>query len=220
MITLLKQIPLKILCSQPVMFDANIFMVGIENRQSDPNCSFENMKDVYMIPIFESFSQIFIHQMVYDELDNEAKAFMNTYIGKNVIIVQDKKLYGKDPLFTTIFNDIANHERVQYSLGSSKDRGEVYSLAYAVYHNINYFSSKEIMVDDIAKELETLQNIEVITFDIIILLAYIYHMSNGDTSKNKALKSIYKRYCEDVIKRHKLPHTLREYFIASEKYIK
>lgn len=76
------------------------------------------------------------------------------------------------------------------------------------------------MVDDIAKELETLQNIEVITFDIIILLAYIYHMSKGDTSKNKALKSIYKRYCEDVIKRHKLPHTLREYFIASERYIR
>lgn len=220
MITLLKQIPLKILCSQPVMFDANIFMVGIENRGSDPNCSFENMKDIYMIPIFESFRQIIIHQMVYDELDNETKAFVDTYIGKNVIIVQEKELYGKDPLFTTIFNDIANHERVQYSLGSSKDRGEVYSLAYAAYHNINYFSSKEIMVDDIVKELETLQNIEVITFDIIILLAYIYHMSKGDTSKNKALKSIYKRYCEDVIKRHKLPHTLREYFIASEKYIR
>lgn len=220
MITLLKQIPLKILCSQPVMFDANIFMVGIENRGSDPNCSFENMKDVYMIPIFESFRQIIIHQMVYDELDNETKAFVDTYIGKNVIIVQEKELYGKDPLFTTIFNDIANHERVQYSLGSSKDRGEVYSLAYAAYHNINYFSSKEIMVDDIVKELETLQNIEVITFDIIILLAYIYHMSKGDTSKNKALKSIYKRYCEDVIKRHKLPHTLREYFIASERYIR
>lgn len=123
MITLLKQIPLKILCSQPVMFDANIFMVGIENRGSDPNCSFENMKDVYMIPIFESFRQIIIHQMVYDELDNETKAFVDTYIGKNVIIVQEKELYGKDPLFTTIFNDIANHERVQYSLGSSKDRG-------------------------------------------------------------------------------------------------
>ncbi len=218
--TLLKQIPLKTLCRQPVMFDANIFMVGIERRGSDSNCSFENMKDVYMIPIFESFSQIIIHQMVFDELDSEAKAFVGSYVGKNVVIVQEEELYGTDPLYTTIFNDISSHERVMYSLGSSKDRGEVYSLAYAVYHNINYFSSKEIMVDDIAKELKTLKNIEVVTFDIIVLLAYIYHMSRGDTSKNKALKSIYKRYCEDVIKRHKLPNTLREYYIASEKYIK
>lgn len=219
MISPLSKISLKTLCQQPIMFDANIFMVGIENRNSDPNCAFENMKDVYMIPVFESFSQIIIHQMVYNELDSEAKGLVDTYVGKNVTIVPEEGLYGKDPLFTTIFNDIANHERVLYSIGASKDRGEVYSLAYAAYHNINYFSSKEIMVDDITDDLEVLQNIEVITFDIIVLLAYVYHMSRNDTSKNKALKSIYKRYCEDVIKRHKLPHTLREYFIASEKYI-
>ena len=130
-----------------------------------------------MIPVFESLSQIIIHQMVYKELDSAAKGFLDTYVGKNVKIVQDEGLYGIDPLFTTIFNDMAGHERVLYSLGSSKDRGEVYSLAY------------------------------------------VYHMSKNDISKNKALKSIYKRYYEDVIKRHKLPHTLREYFIESEKYI-
>ena len=95
MISPLTRISLKALCQQPIMFDANIFMVGIEKRNSDPNCSFENMKDVYMIPVFESLSQIIIHQMVYKELDSAAKGFLDTYVGKNVTIVQDEGLYGK-----------------------------------------------------------------------------------------------------------------------------
>ena len=48
----LQKIPLKLLIRQPVMFDANIFMVGIENRSSDSNCSFENMYKVYLKPLF------------------------------------------------------------------------------------------------------------------------------------------------------------------------
>ena len=75
------------------------------------------------------------------------------------------------------------------------------------------------MVDLIAEELEELTDVEIVTFDVVLLLAYIYYASKGDSSNNKALKSIYKRYCEDVIKRHKLPATLKEYVIASINYI-
>ena len=215
----LQKISLKKLLQQPIMFDANIFMVGIEDRASKVNCAFENMKHLYMIPLMESFRRIIIHDMVYQELDKEAKVFIEGYIGKNVEIVSENNLYGKDPVYTSIFNDIARHERVLYSRGSSKDRGEVYSLAYAAFHKINYFSSKEVMVDQIASDLKILKGIEIITFDIIVLLAYIYYMEKGDCSNNRALKSIYKRYCEDVIKRHKLPATLKEYFLASADYL-
>ena len=75
------------------------------------------------------------------------------------------------------------------------------------------------MVDDIARVLDVLKDIEIITFDIIVLLSYIYYACKSDTSKNKALKSIYKRYCEDVIKRHKLPSTLTKYVFACKDYI-
>lgn len=215
----LEKISLRALCQQQVLFDANIFMVGLDKRNSDPNCSFENMKELYIMPLMESFQQIVIHQMVYDELDPDARNLIDGYVGKNVTIVNENGLYGTDPVYTTIFNEISEHERVQYNRRSSKDRGEVYSLAYASYHKINYFSSKEVMVDIIADEISALKDINIIIFDVVILLAYIYHMKQGDTSRNKALKSIYKRYCEDVIKRHKLPGTLREYFEASAQYI-
>ena len=67
--------------------------------------------------------------------------------------------------------------------------------------------------------LEELNDVEIVTFDVVLILAYIYYAPKGDNSNNKALKSIYKRYCEEVIKRHKLPATLKEYVVASTNYI-
>lgn len=219
MITPLKKTVLHDLLNKPILFDANIFMVGISERGSDKNCSFENMERLYIKPLFESFTDIYIHNEVYKELDDDARAFVDTYKGKNVVIVDEDGLYGADPKYTTIFNNIARHELVKYVRGCSKDRGEVYSLAYAAYHNINYFCSKEIMVDNVAHELEDLKNVDIITFDIILLSAYIYYARQFDNSNSRALKSVYKKYCVDVIKRHGLPSTLGEYIKACQEYL-
>ncbi|MBD5096004.1 MAG: hypothetical protein HDT40_03185 [Lachnospiraceae bacterium] len=219
MITPLKKTALHDLLNKPILFDANIFMVGISERASDKNCSFENMKQLYIKPLFESFTDIYIHEEVYKELDDDARRFVDYYKGKNVTIVDEGGLYGADPKYTTIFNDIAGHELVKYIRGKAKDRGEVYSLAYAAYHNMNYFCSKEIMVDNIAHELEVLKDVDIITFDIIVLLAYVYYAKQNDKSFVKALKSIYKKYCADVIKRHRLPATLSEYIKESKDYL-
>lgn len=219
MITPLQKTALHDLLNKPILFDANIFMVGIENRGSDKNCSFENMKELYIKPLFESFTDIYIHEEVYKELDDDARAIVDNYKGKNVAIVGEGGLYGTDPQYTTIFNNIANYELVRYSRGRSKDRGEVYSLAYAAYHKMNYFCSKEIMVDNVAHELEDLKDVDIITFDIILLSAYVYYAKQNDNSNSKGLKSIYKTYCADVIKRHGLPATLGEYIKASKDYL-
>lgn len=219
MITPLKKTALHDLFHKPVLFDANIFMVGISDRISDKNCSFENMKKMFIEPLLESFTDVYIHEEVYRELDEESRNFVDTYLGRNVTIVGEGDLYGRDPKYTTIFNNIASHELVNYVRGQSKDCGEVYSLAYAAYHNMNYFCSKEIMVDNVAHELEDLKDIDIITFDIILLSAYVYYAEKNDNSNSKGLKSMYKKYCPDVIKRHKLPPTLREYILANQDYL-
>lgn len=51
MITPLKKTALHDLLNKPILFDANIFMVGISDRVSDKNCSFENMKKLYIVPL-------------------------------------------------------------------------------------------------------------------------------------------------------------------------
>ena len=219
MYTPLKKIALHNLIKEPILFDANIFMVGISERNSDRNCSFENMKQLYIKPLFESFTDMYIHEEVYKELDDESRKFVDCYKGKNVKIVKEDGLYGTDPKYTTIFNNISKHELVNYERGRSKDRGEVYSLAYAAYHNINYFCSKEIMVDNVARDLDDLKNVDIITFDVIVFQAYVYYAQKNDNSKSKGLKSIYKKYCADVIKRHNLPPTLGGYIKASQDYL-
>ena len=219
MYTPLKGISLKELHKKPIMLDANILMVGIEDRAKDPNCSFENMKNLYIIPLFACFSNILIHEKVYNELDAECRQLVDSYTDHNITIVCEGELYGLVPQYTTIFKNISKPDLVKYTRPSSKDCGEVFSLAYASYHGINYFSSKEIMVDNIAREIKELEDILIITFDIVVLNALLYYNSQGITTHNKALKSIYKKYCEDVIKRHKLPSTLIEYLQQSKKYL-
>lgn len=219
MITPLRKTALHDLLNKPILFDANIFMVGISDRASDKNCSFENMKQLFIMPLFESFTDIYVHEEVYKELDEESRLFIDCYKDKNVSIVKEDGLYGTDPKYTTIFNNISKHELVNYERGRSKDRGEVYSLAYAAYHNVNYFCSKEIMVDNVARELEDLKDVDIITFDIILLQAYVYYAQQNNTSNSKGLKAVYKKYCADVIRRHRLPATLGEYIRACQDYL-
>ena len=92
-------------------------------------------------------------------------------------------------------------------------------MAYAAYNNFNYFCSKEIMVDLVADELKDELNIDIITFDIIVLQAFIYYVNKDVRDNNKALKAIYKKYCADVIKRHKLPSTLHDYIMSVKDYL-
>lgn len=141
-------------------------------------------------PLFESFTDIYIHEEVYKELDEKSKAFVDLYIGKNVTMVGEGDLYGRDPRYTTIFNHIAGHELVNYVRGRSKDRGEVYSLAYAAYHKYELFLFKRK-----------------------------YYAERNDNSYSKGLKSMYKKHCSDVIKRHGLPATLGKYIKAVQDYL-
>ena len=40
------------------------------------------MKKLYIEPLFESFTDIYIHEEVYKELDGEARTFVDAYVGK------------------------------------------------------------------------------------------------------------------------------------------
>lgn len=47
----------------------------------------------------------------------------------------------------------------------------------------------------------------------------LYYAKQHDNSNSKALKSVYKKHCADVIKRHRLPPTLGEYIKACQNYL-
>jgi len=127
--------------ASPVMLDACVLMVGINKQNSDVNYSFENMKRTHLKPLFDYYEDIKIHEIVLSELDDARRNFIKEYIGKNVEIVGEGSLYGKDPIYTSIFNSIASHDLFNYRRGESRNKGDVYSLAYAAYNSIPFFST-------------------------------------------------------------------------------
>jgi len=111
--------------ASPIMLDACVLMVGINRQSSDSNFSFESMRQTYLASLFDYFKNIKIHEIVFNELDDARRSFINSYKDKNVEIVSEDNLYGKDPIYTNIFNCIASHDLFNYRRGES-----VFSIPY------------------------------------------------------------------------------------------
>ena len=194
---------------KPIIFDTCIFMVGIDKRLSDTNYSLENMRKNWMDDVLSHFENILLHEVVYNvELDSETKNIIDKHIGKNITIVDDKDLFNFDPEYMRIFNEIHNHPLMHAPFSKTKNQGEVHSLAYACYHKIPFFSSKDSDACDVCSEIEELNKIEIVGFETILGIAY---KNNPDKDKKKALKALYKEFCGPRIRQGVIPKTLGEF---------
>ena len=192
----------------PIIIDTCIFMVGIDKRQTNQDYSLENMRKNWMDDVLSYFEKILIHEVVYQELDNETKKIIDGYVGKNVTVVSDKDLFNSDPEFMRIFKEIHDHPLMYAPFNKNKNQGEVYSLAYACYYNILFFSSKDTDACDVCNEIEDLHNISIVGFETLLGIAY---KSNPDKDKKKALKALYKEFCSPRIRQKVIPKTLNEF---------
>lgn len=196
--------------TQPILLDASVLLVGIE--KNDDKFNFEAMKTLYIEELFNNFQDILIHETVFEELDEERKKFVNIYVGNNVKIVTENNLYGQDPLYTTVFNQIANYDLFKYERPKKKNKGDVYSLAYASYHNIPFISTRDGSIIKAVEELVSLKNVDVCGFEHLLLLGYL---NNEDKDLVKRYKSLYKSHCTPAINSGLIPKTFGE-FIRSQ----
>lgn len=198
---------LKSLKTQPILLDASVLLVGIE--KNDNKFSFDNMKSLYIESIFNFFQDLLIHDTVLEELDDARKDFINKYIGHNLKIVSEDNLYGQDPQYTTIFNKIANFDLFKYKRMQKKDKGDVFSLAYAAFHNIPFISTRDGSIIKAIEEISDLKNVDVCGFEHLLLLGFLH---NTNTSAFiKSYKSIYKSHCTPAIKSGLIPKTFSEF---------
>jgi len=192
----------------PVLFDASVLLVGIEKQAGDLNYSFENMQAAYLDAVLNEFKCILIHQQVWEELSEDRQNYISPQIGKNVEIVKEGKLYGNDPLYTTMFNQIADHDLFRYQRLQSKDKGDVFTLAYAVYYGIPFVSTRDGSMLAAIEELSSLDSVSVIGFEDLLVLGYINTKSKD---VEKRLAALYKRYCTPAIKKQLIPSTFKKY---------
>lgn len=195
--------------SNPIIIDSSILMVGIHFQNSDSNFSFDKMKNVYLDVLFNYFEKIIIHQEVYNELDDNRKMLVNQYLEKNVKIVNEDGMYGKDPNYTDIFNKIAKFDMFNYRRGESKNKGEVYSLAYAAYKKIPFFSVRDGAALLALKELPELKDVQALGFEKILALSFITQPNTKEL--RQTLKSLYKSQCQMQIREGLIPETFGKY---------
>ncbi len=191
-----------------VIFDTCIFMVGVEKRPTNSNYSLASMQKLFLDVLLVSFKQILIHQIVYNELDDETKNLINQYININITLVNDADLIGSDPEYTQIYNEIKNSELLANNSVLRKNQGEVHSLAYACYHRIPYFSSRDNDACETCEELELLKDVTVVGFEQILAFAF---KQTDNSEVNKGQKALYKEFCQKKIRQKEIPPTLGEY---------
>ena len=194
---------------KPILIDACIFMVGVDKRPTDSNYSLAKMFDVWMSSILSYFDNILIHKVVYNELDNDTRIIIDESVGKNITIVDDYDLIDVDPEYMRVFNQIHDHDLLYAPYSKTKNQGEVHSLAYACYNNISFFSTKDLDVIDVCKDIEDLSSITIIGFESILAIAYT--SDAADQNKRKTLKALYKEYCAPKIRQGTIPKTLTEF---------
>ena len=198
-----------------IVFDANILMCGIE--RSEEEYSFECMKECFLNHVFSYFENILIHEAVFYEVSDDRKEYLRNFIGKNLTIVGEGDLYNHDPIYNRIFNSIAKYDLFDYERSSiafkdnpSKNRGEVFSLAYAAYHKIPFFSSRDGSANSAVKELKELKSINLVGFEYCLIIGYLNNQGNSIIKKR--IKSLYKTYCAPEIKRGAIPGTFSDFF--------
>ncbi len=192
-----------------IIVDASTLMVGIQMQHDDPRYSFDSMKVAYMDSFFTYYNNIKIHEEVYRELDDVRRAYVSNFEGFNVEIVGENGLYGVDPIYTTIFNKIANHDLFHYTRDESFNRGDVYSLAYAAYHKIPVITTRDGSITTVVNEITELNGTDVLGFEYVLALSYLLNESNKDLFKR--LKSLYKSQCTPAINRKLIPQTFSSF---------
>lgn len=107
-----------------------------------------------------------------------------------------------------------SRDSLDWKNNKSKNRGDVFSLAYAAYHKVLYFSSRDASVMNALFEVKELKDVQYYGFEECLVIGYI---ANKDFKEvRKRIKSLYKEYCIPAIKKGFIPKTLLEYI--NEKF--
>lgn len=149
-----------------------------------------------MDPIFDSFSNLAIHESVLRELvTGVSLEYVNGKISNTPSLLKvfsdsDLSLI-ESQIYTTYIDKIAVHTKYLPERDNKKDRGEVLSLAYMAVKGFSYFASNDGLVKRLiekANKLKTgLENVSFLSFYDIL-----YFLQQKRCYDNKGLRSLYK----------------------------
>lgn len=175
---------------QVVFLDANFFIVPDRSNIGAKPIAFQKYREYWLDPLFDAFSNLSVHESVYDELvEGAVKAFADEKKGEiptKLRVYKDSELTASEQNLKLVPFSGYIPER-----DNAKDRGEIRSLAYMAVKQYLYFAANDTLPMQLicnAGQLETglddmglLQSYEI--------LYYLYKMGKYDS---KGLKMLYK----------------------------
>lgn len=183
----------------PIFVDTNLFIPPDRSKFKGISISFEEYKLFWLDALFDSFTNLSIHESVYDEL-----------VKKDVISYVDEKInsspklltirYDKDlkeiesQMFSTYLKSISKYSAYDPERDSKRDSAEVRSLAFMAVKEFVYFATNDDLprrLIEYAEKLKTgLDNIRWLSFYNIIY--FLYKKNCYDNSKLRMLyKNLY-----------------------------
>ena len=142
-----------ILCSNSV-FSINTvqirFFIIPPDRQalSVPTIPFQQFREMWLDPIFETFSALAIHEAVHNELvsvyEREFIEEMLNHPTPRIIIHKDSQLDATEHILrNTIEAKISKYTKYNPLINNANDRGEVKTLSYIAVKGLLYFATND-----------------------------------------------------------------------------
>lgn len=181
--------------NQILTLDANVL---IPSRRSAVGWgfSFSDYKEIWLDPLFSSFSNLAVHEAVLEELvDSSIRSYVQSMLDSSpprLIIHSDSNLTAIErALRDSVLHKIAPLTKYDPSLDNKDDRGEVKTLAYLAVKELKYFAARDsnaILLIEKAQEWDTgLDNIQVIQMHELI-----YYLLEKGAARPKPLRALYK----------------------------
>ena len=182
--------------STVLFLDANFFIPPDRSCMGVKPIAFSRHKEKWLDPIFDSFSNLAVHETVYDELvQRNTKEYVDEKINKIpelLRIYYDAELTDYErKLLRTYINKLAVHSLYIPENDNAKDRGEVRSLSYMAVKRYLYFAANDDLPRRLIEEADKLRTgLDGMSF--LHVYDMIYFLYKKNCYDNKALRTLYK----------------------------
>lgn len=182
--------------TQVVFLDANFFIPPDRSGLKVKPISFPKFCEIWLDPIFEEFSNLAIHESVYNELVASAvKAYADTRQAENppkLRVYSDAELTVMEhSLMETYISRLAEYSQYVPELDNAKDRGEVKSLSFMAVKKFLYFAANDTLPMRLIREAEKLQT-GLDDMELLEMYDVIYYLYRTDKYPKDGLRLLYK----------------------------
>ena len=183
--------------AQRIFLDANFFIPPDRSKVAKvKSYSFEDFKEKWLVPLLSEFTNLSIHESVYDELvDEKFKCFatkQTDMTSPRLEIHYDSELnIDEKALLNYYIAKIAMHSLYDPIRDNAKDRGEVRTLAFMAVKQYLFFAANDALPVRLIKEADKLET-GLDNMQIVQMYELIYYLYKSGKYDNKALRILYK----------------------------